>query len=77
MPTRLWFGRVGALAFWDAGHATDSLKELSIQHDVGVGLRGLVPQLQPFVFRLDFAFPLTGPEASFVPRISAGMTQAF
>jgi hypothetical protein len=77
MPIRILFSRVGGLAFWDVGHAADRLAELSLQQDVGIGVRAIVPQLQPFVFRLDYAIPLTGDTAGFPGRFSAGIAQAF
>lgn len=77
MPIPILFTRAGALAFWDVGHAADSIDDLVLHHDVGVGLRAIVPQLQPVVFRLDYAIPLTGDEAGFPGRFSAGIAQAF
>lgn len=77
LPVRVWFSRVGVLAFWDMGHAADSVDELSMRHDLGLGLRVLIPQLQPLVFRLDWAIPLQGAAAGLPGRIIAGAEQAF
>jgi hypothetical protein len=77
MPLTFLFSRFGALAFWDVGHAADSLDALVLHHDIGLGLRAIVPQLQPVVFRLDYAIPLTGDTAGFPGRFSAGIAQAF
>lgn len=79
-PVKIWFTRFGAAAFYDAGHAADSFDELSLKHDVGVGIRTLTPQLQPFVFRFDYAVPLadgnrTG--AGFPGKFTATIRQAF
>ena len=77
MPLHLLFARAGGLVFWDMGHAADRLSQLRMNHSVGFGLRTLVPQLQPIVFRFDWAFPLQGPSAGFPGRISAGVAQVF
>jgi hypothetical protein len=77
MPVRVLFTRLGGLLFWDVGHAADSADELSLHHDVGFGARLLVPQLQPAVFRFDWAFPLNGPTAGLPGRFIAGVSQAF
>ncbi len=76
-PVRLLFARVGGLLFWDMGHAADRLGDLRLKHGVGMGLRYLVPQLQPIVFRIDWAIPLQGQSAGFPGRVSAGVAQAF
>ncbi len=77
MPLHLLFARVGALAFWDMAHAADTLGELKMKHGVGLGLRYLIPQLQPIVFRLDWAIPLQGSSAGFPGRFSAGVAQTY
>ncbi|HWN70363.1 MAG TPA: hypothetical protein VNM90_22135 [Haliangium sp.] len=77
IPRRLWFSRVGVLAFWDAGHAADRLSDLSIHHDVGLGIRAVIPQVQTAVFRLDWAVPLTGDTAGLPGRFILGFEQAF
>lgn len=77
MPLRFLFMRAGGLVFWDMGHTADRLEQLSMKHSVGFGLRTLVPQLQPIVFRFDWAFPLAEPSGGFPGRISAGVAQVF
>ena len=81
LPVRVLFARAGAVAFWDFGHAADCYSgcatPLFLHHDVGIGARALVPQLQPFVFRFDWAIPLTGINAGFPGRIIAGVQQIF
>jgi hypothetical protein len=77
IPRRIWFSRVGVLAFWDAGHAANRLSDLRIQHDVGLGLRAVIPQVQTAVFRLDWAVPLTGDTAGLPGRFILGFEQAF
>jgi hypothetical protein len=75
-PFTVWVTRWGGVAFYDVGHAADRVGELSLRNDVGVGLRGLVPQLQATLFRFDLAVPINAPGAG-VPRFSAGFSQAF
>ncbi len=77
MPLRVLFMRAGGLVFWDMGHTADRLEQLNMKHSVGFGLRTLVPQLQPIVFRFDWAFPLEESYAGFPGRISAGVAQVF
>ena len=77
VPLRLLFARVVAVAFWDMAHAADTLGELKMKHGVGAGIRYLVPQLQPIVFRFDWAIPLQGASAGFPGRFSAGVAQTF
>ncbi len=72
----LWFTRWGLNLFYDAGGVADTVDDLALRQDVGVGLRGLIPQLDPGLFRFDFAFPLDGPEAGAL-RFSGGYEQAF
>lgn len=81
-PVRILFARFGAIGFWDFGHAADCYSgcdnPLILHHDVGGGLRALVPQLQPYVFRLDWAVPLTGPTRGVAgSRIIFGVQQVF
>jgi hypothetical protein len=76
-PVMLTYLRVGGVAFWDLGHAADRFGELSIKHDVGVGLRVLVPQTSSMVFRIDWAVPLHGERGPLLGRITAGLGQAF
>jgi hypothetical protein len=76
-PVKIWFTRFGGAVFYDIGHVADRFSELDIQHDVGIGIRTLTPQLQPFVFRFDFAIPLTGPNPGFPGEFIATVNQAF
>lgn len=76
-PWRAWFTRFGMLAFWDVGHAADLFPNLRMQHDVGLGFRAVLPQLQTAVFRLDWAVPLTGDTAGFPGRFILGFEQVF
>ena len=76
-PAHAWFTRFGVLGFWDAGHAADRFSNLRIQHDVGIGFRAVLPQLQTAVFRLDWAVPLTGDTAGLPGRFILGFEQVF
>jgi hypothetical protein len=76
-PAALGVVRAGVVGFWDGGHAAESLMDLRLRHDVGLGLRILVPQLGPSVLRIDWAVPL-GPGAGGLPgRISLGWGRPF
>jgi hypothetical protein len=79
-PLPVWSLRLGGLVFWDAGHAAASLGALRLHNDVGLGLRLLIPQLNPYVIRVDWAFALqdsTHTRAGWPGRASAGFRQAF
>jgi hypothetical protein len=72
--------RIGALAFYDVGHAAPSLSNLVPHNDVGVGLRWLIPQLNRSVVRVDWAVPLQDggvTRAGMPGRLSAGFQQVF
>lgn len=77
MSTRIWFARLGAVAFYDAGHAADRLADLRLHHDVGVGIRWLMPQLAPLVYRFDWAIPLNGTNAGLPGRFIISTGQVF
>lgn len=76
LPAQVWFTRVGLLGFWDAGHAADRFADMRIQHDVGVGIRAVIPQLQTAALRLDWAVPLNGSSAGLPGRFILGFAQA-
>jgi hypothetical protein len=72
--------RFGGVVFYDVGHAAPSLSTLRAYHDVGLGLRLLIPQLNFYVLRADWAVPLqtvpTAP-AGLPGRFSFGFRQVF
>ncbi len=79
MPLEIAFLRFGGLFFWDAGGAWNRDERgfaESLHSDVGIGLRTLIPQIDPFVVRADVAFPTQGPNAG-MPRVSLGVRQVF
>ena len=77
MPMSVWTTRLGAVAFWDFGHAADTPRDLALRHDVGFGLRLLVPQANTLPLRADWAFPLAGGRPTWPGRLSVGFDQAF
>lgn len=73
MPLNLAFLRLGGLVFFDAGHAANDLSSLSLYEDIGFGLRLLIPQLNTYALRADWAFPLrTAPATGNLPAVPAG-----
>jgi hypothetical protein len=79
-PVAVSSQRFGAVIFYDVGDAAASLGAVVPHHDVGVGLRWLIPQLSSSVVRIDWAVPTQdGPytHAGLPGRISAGFMQSF
>ena len=66
-PLHLAAFRLGAVAFYDVGHAAANLSSLEARQNVGVGIRLLIPQLNFYVLRIDAAVPLQNGE-----RLSSG-----
>jgi hypothetical protein len=58
VPLPIWVFRVGGVLFYDVGGADDTLRQLRLHHDVGVGFRMLIPQTSRELFRFDLAFAL-------------------
>jgi hypothetical protein len=50
---------------------------MRLHHDVGIGLRVLLPQLGPELLRFDYAVALDGPRSGFPGRFIGGYRQAF
>ncbi|MBT8493337.1 MAG: outer membrane protein assembly factor, partial [Deltaproteobacteria bacterium] len=69
--------RYGGVLFYDVGHAAESFGGLSAKHDVGVGLRLLIPELGVNTLRIDWAYPLNGSDSGVAGRFSLGLGQAF
>jgi hypothetical protein len=79
-PLAVWSQRFGLLLFCDAGDAASSLYALRLRTDVGLGLRWLIPQLNSYVIRFDWAVPLVDgieTRAGLPGRVSAGFAQIF
>jgi hypothetical protein len=60
-PLRLWTILLGLEGFYDAGDSFDDWHNIRPKHSLGVGIRGLFPQFQRIVGRLECAFPLDRP----------------
>lgn len=79
--------RLGLVAFHDMGHAARKWTDLGVKQDAGLGLRLLIPQLNFYVLRVDWAVAFQDGTrdgqghlltAKGLPgRISAGFRQAF
>jgi hypothetical protein len=79
-PLAIQSQRFGAVLFYDVGHAAGSYAALDPHHDVGVGFRWLIPQLNSSVLRIDWAVPTqSGPytHPGLPGRITAGFAQSF
>jgi hypothetical protein len=80
MALKLRFLRLGGLLFFDAGDAAVDAGNLTFYSDVGLGLRLLIPQLNTYALRADWAFPLrpaSGMPAGWPGRMSFGFRQVF
>lgn len=95
MALPIWSLRLGGLVFCDVGDAASpeiaggggdlarvfrSVLALHPHYDLGVGLRLLIPQLQPEVIRVDWAFATVSTphtRAGWPGRVSIGFRQAF
>lgn len=79
-PLAIFSQRLGGLLFYDVGDAALSLSAILPKHDVGVGLRWLIPQLNSTVIRIDWAVATqrtTLTRAGLPGRFSAGFQQIF
>jgi hypothetical protein len=80
VPLAIFSQRFGGLLFYDVGDAAYSFDALTPHHDVGLGLRWLIPQLNPSVLRFDWAVAAEGTrytKAGLPGRFSAGYLQTF
>jgi hypothetical protein len=75
LPHKLFFMRVGYVAFYDAGDAADNTESLGIHQDVGLGLKGLFPQTGEALFFFYWAVPLDRNADRFPGRLSFGFGQ--
>jgi len=79
VPFPFWVLRFGGVVFYDVGSSAASFGQMRLLHEVGLGLRMLVPQTSRELFRFDLAFPLVeavGTPAG-VPRFIAGFDSYF
>jgi hypothetical protein len=82
MPFPLWVFRVGVVGFYEVGGATDTFSQMgnALFHDIGIGVRALIPQTSRDLFRVDVAFPLQAtPDngAAFFPHLVLSFASAF
>lgn len=80
LPVPAFSQRFGGLLFYDVGDAAYAFDQLVPHHDVGLGLRWLIPQLNPSVLRFDWAVATQGTrytQAGLPGRFSAGYLQVF
>lgn len=94
MPLRVYSLRVGGVLFYDVGDAATpeveasgdlaravrSVLALTPHHDVGFGLRLLIPQFDAYVLRFDWAFATVATENTrpgWPGRMSLGFRQVF
>ncbi len=77
-PLPWWVLRLGLVAFYEAGGAANSLDEITLYQDVGMGLRMLIPQTSRELFRFDVAMPLrASPGNPISPHFLAGFASYF
>jgi len=68
---------VGLVAFFDAGTVYDEGETGTLLSDVGLGVRAVSPQAQRLPFRVDWAFPTSGPSELFPGTLTFGLGQVF
>ncbi|HSN26377.1 MAG TPA: hypothetical protein VLT45_08830, partial [Kofleriaceae bacterium] len=77
-PLPWWVLRLGLVAFYEAGGAANSLDEIMLYQDVGMGMRMLIPQTSRELFRFDVALPLrASPGNPVSPHFLAGFSSYF
>jgi len=78
IPVPFWVLRVGGVAFYETGGAGNSVDEIKLYHDVGMGIRMLIPQTSRELFRFDVALPLVAsPSNPISPHFLAGFSSYF
>ncbi len=79
VPVPFWVLRLGGVLFYDAGSAAASFGQMRMLHEVGFGMRMLVPQTSRELFRFDLAFPLVEANGTpaYRPRFIAGFDSYF
>ena len=76
-PLEILTQYIGLVAFFDAGTIFDEGESPPFLSDVGVGIRWVAPQLQRIAYRLDYAFPTSGPDTFFPGVFTFGLGQVF
>lgn len=77
VPIELFGVHVGGVAFYDTGHAADTVQELSLKQSVGAGLRFLFPQFDRTVLRFDYGVALSEGYRGFGFVFTFGQAQLF
>ena len=79
VPVPWWVLRLGAVAFYEAGGTAPSLREMTLFHDVGAGVRLLIPQTSRELFRFDVALPIVAAQGNpaWSPHFIAGFQSYF
>ncbi len=77
MPVDAWVTKIGGVVFWDAGAAADSPGQLGVRHDVGLGMRILIPQANTLPLRVDWALPVGSRQPTLPGRLTFGFDQVF
>jgi hypothetical protein len=79
VPYHFWVLGLGGVVFYEGGSVASSFKQMQYFHDVGFGLRMLIPQSSRELFRFDLAFPLVTAQDAIAghPRFLAGFDSYF
>jgi hypothetical protein len=77
MPLQIWTLHTGAVAFWDAASVEASWDRVRLFHDIGMGVRLLIPQANTLPLRIDWALPVGSAGIGFPGRLSIGFGQTF
>ena len=76
LPYPIWVLRIGGVVFYDAGGAANSLAEMALHQDAGLGVRILIPQTSAQLLKFDFAVPVDGRSRGTI-RFLAGFGSEF
>ncbi|MBN1946553.1 MAG: hypothetical protein JW797_12840 [Bradymonadales bacterium] len=76
-PIELFTVFWGLVVFFDAGSVFDEGDPLELLSDIGIGIRAVIPQLQKSPWRIDYAFPISGPYSFFPGVLTLGTQQVF
>ncbi len=72
LPSRVGSLRVGYLAFWDVGDAADSPSALGTHHNLGFGVKALIPQTGESLMFLHWSLPISRSAGYFPGQIALG-----
>ncbi len=77
VPLEILGVHLAAVAFYDAGDATDDYDDIRLKQSVGLGGRVLLPQFDRAVFRLDWGVPLSSQYGGLPGGVVLTFDQAF